>query len=151
MQLLIANLNRKSHHLPTIGNNINLATISSCGPCRISLFLLTLFVVFSTWLAWKAVKAWNIKVNWQIMVGSYLCVIAFLAVRINNILPLDFLFGSIEVETFRRMMNEYFLLFCAADCCGDFNRIKFRLYIIKIIHSIIKFKCFFKSYKILNR
>ncbi len=88
-----------------------LSVTSPCVPCRISLFLLTLFAVLSTWLAWKAVKQRNIKVHRQMMVRSYVCVLAFVAVRIDGILSLDFLFGAIEDRTLRRVVNEYFFSF----------------------------------------
>ncbi len=88
-----------------------LSLISPCVPCRISLFLLTVFTVLSTWFAWKAIKVRNIKVHRQMMVRSYICVLAFVAVRLDDILPLNFLFGSIEDRTFRRVVNEYFFSF----------------------------------------
>ena len=88
-----------------------LSFISFCHPCRISLFLLTVFAVLSTWFAWKAIKARNIKVHRQMMVRSYICVLAFVTVRIDGILPLDFLFGNIEDRTLRRVVNEYFFSF----------------------------------------
>jgi uncharacterized membrane protein len=88
-----------------------LSLISSCVPCRISLFLLTVFTVLSTWFAWKAIKSRNIKVHRQMMVRSYVCVMAFVAVRIDGIVPLDFLFGKIEDDSFRRVVNEYFFSF----------------------------------------
>jgi uncharacterized membrane protein YozB (DUF420 family) len=67
--------------------------------------------VLSTWFAWKAIKVRNIKVHRQMMVRSYICVLAFVAVRLDDILPLNFLFGSIEDRTFRRVVNEYFFSF----------------------------------------
>lgn len=88
-----------------------LSLVSSCVPCRISLFLLTTFTVLSTWLAWKAIKGRNIKIHRQMMVRSYVCVLAFVAVRIDDILPLNFLFGNITDGTFRRVVNEYFFSF----------------------------------------
>lgn len=88
-----------------------LSLTSHCIPCRISLFLLTVFVVLSTFFAWKAIKARNIKVHRQMMVRSYICVLGFVAVRVDNILPLDFLFGNISDPTFRRVVNEYFFSF----------------------------------------
>jgi hypothetical protein len=42
------------------------------------------------------------------MVRSYICVLAFVAVRIDDIFPLDFLFGDITDPTLRRVVNEYF-------------------------------------------
>jgi uncharacterized membrane protein len=88
-----------------------LSFTSSCIPCRISLFLLTLFAVLSTWLAWRAIKAKNIKTHRQMMVRSYICVLAFVAVRLDDVFSLNFLFGTIEDATFRRVVNEYFFSF----------------------------------------
>nr|WP_294905759.1 DUF2306 domain-containing protein [uncultured Lacibacter sp.] len=88
-----------------------LSMISTCVPCRISLFLLTLFAVISTWFAWKAIIAKNIKVHRQMMVRSYVCVLAFVAVRVDDIFSLDFLFGQISDPSFRRVVNEYFFSF----------------------------------------
>ncbi|MEJ8818134.1 DUF2306 domain-containing protein [Lacibacter sp. H407] len=88
-----------------------LSLISSCVPCRISLFLLTVFAVLSTWFAWRAIKTRNTKVHRQMMVRSYVCVIAFVAVRIDDMFSLNFLFGEINDSTFRRVVNEYFFSF----------------------------------------
>ena len=88
-----------------------LSLISTCVPCRISLFLLTFFAVLSTALAWRAILQRNIKVHRQMMVRSYVCVLAFVAVRIDDIYSLDFLFGPISDPTQRRVVNEYFFSF----------------------------------------
>ena len=88
-----------------------LSLISPCVPCRISLFLLTLFAVVSTFFAWKAIKAGNIKTHRQMMVRSYICVLAFVLVRVNDVFPLDFLFGKIGDPTFARVVQEYFWSF----------------------------------------
>jgi len=88
-----------------------LSLISTCVPCRLSLFLLTVFAVISTWFAWKAIKSRNIKVHRQMMVRSYICVLGFVAVRIDDVYALDFLFGNITDPTFRRVVNEYFFSF----------------------------------------
>ena len=88
-----------------------LSLISTCGPCRLSLFLLTLFAVVSSFFAWKAIKAGNIKTHRQMMVRSYVCVLAFVAVRIDDIFSLDFMFGAIENSLLRRVVNEYFFSF----------------------------------------
>lgn len=90
---------------------LRLSFISSCVPCRISLFLLAVFALLSTGLAWYAIKNYNLKSHQQFMIRSYVCVLAFIAVRIDGILPLDFLFGSIDDPTFRRTVNEYFFSF----------------------------------------
>lgn len=88
-----------------------LSFISTCVPCRISLFLLTVFAVLSTALAWRAILVRNTKVHRQMMVRSYICVLAFVAVRIDDVYALDFLFGPITDPTFRRVVNEYFFSF----------------------------------------
>jgi uncharacterized membrane protein len=88
-----------------------LSLISTCVPCRLSLFLLTVFAVLSTWFAWRAIKSRNIKVHRQMMVRSYICVIAFVAVRIDDVFALDFLFGSFKDPLLRRVVNEYFFSF----------------------------------------
>ena len=88
-----------------------LSLISSCVPCRISLFLLTVFAVLSTWFAWRAIKVRNTKVHRQMMVRSYVCVLAFVFVRVDDVFSLDFLFGNIADPGFRRVVNEYFFSF----------------------------------------
>jgi len=90
---------------------LRLSLVSYCIPCRISLFLLTIFTVLSTWFAWKAIKVRNLKVHRQMMVRSYVCVLAFVAVRLDDIVSLNFLFGNIEDPIFRRTVNEYFFSF----------------------------------------
>ncbi|RXK62838.1 DUF2306 domain-containing protein [Lacibacter luteus] len=88
-----------------------LSLISSCVPCRISLFLLTLFVVVSTWFAWRAIKAGNTKVHRQMMIRSYICVLAFVMVRFNDLFSLDFLFGKVADPLYSRVVQEYFWSF----------------------------------------
>lgn len=88
-----------------------LSLVSPCVPCRISLFLLTVFAVLATFFAWKAIKKRNLKVHRQMMVRSYVCVLAFVAVRVDEVFPLDFLFGQISDGMFRRVVNEYFFSF----------------------------------------
>ncbi len=88
-----------------------LSLVSPCVPCRVSLFLLTVFAVLTTAFAWLAIKRRNIKVHRQMMVRSYVCVLAFVLVRIGGILPLDFLFGTVEDPLFARVIQEYFWSF----------------------------------------
>jgi uncharacterized membrane protein len=90
---------------------LRLSLISTCVPCRVSLFILSVLVLLSTFLAWKAIKNGNIKIHRQMMVRSYVCVMAFVAVRIDGIIPLDFLFGDIQDGNTRRIVNEYFFSF----------------------------------------
>ena len=90
---------------------LRLSLISRCVPCRISLFILAALVLVTTAFAWKAVKIRNIKAHRQFMVRSYICVLAFVAVRIDDVFPLNLLFGSFEDPTLRRVVNEYFFSF----------------------------------------
>ncbi len=90
---------------------LRLSLISYCVPCRASLFILSILVLLSTGFAYKAIKTKNIKVHRQFMIRSYVCVLSFVAVRIDDIFPLTFLFGQIEDPLFRRTANEYFFSF----------------------------------------
>lgn len=90
---------------------LRLSVISYCVPCRLSLFILTLLALLSTWFAWKTIKAKNIKAHRQFMIRSYICVLAFVMVRVDNVLPLNFMFGQIEDPIFNRTVNEYFFSF----------------------------------------
>ncbi|WP_442902317.1 DUF2306 domain-containing protein [Flavihumibacter sp.] len=90
---------------------LRISLISTCLPCRISLFLLSVFMLLSSGLAWLSVKQRNIKAHKQFMVRSYVCALAFVTVRIDGILPLDFLFSNISDPIFRRTVNEYFFSF----------------------------------------
>ncbi len=90
---------------------LRISLISTCLPCRVSLFLLAVFMIFSSGLAWLTIKRHNIKAHKQFMVRSYVCALAFVTVRIDGIFPLDFLFSNIEDPTFRRTVNEYFFSF----------------------------------------
>jgi uncharacterized membrane protein len=95
---------------------IRLSLISSCEPCRVSLFILAILVLFTTFSAWWCIKNKNIKAHQQFMVRSYICILSFIAVRIGGIIPLDFLFGHIEDPTFGRTVNEYFFSFVPVIC-----------------------------------
>lgn len=90
---------------------LGISLLSSCLPCRISLFLLASFMLLSSGLAWITIKQHNIKAHKQFMIRSYVCALAFVTVRIDGIFPLDFLFSNIEDPTFRRTVNEYFFSF----------------------------------------
>ncbi|MBL0743548.1 DUF2306 domain-containing protein [Chryseolinea lacunae] len=90
---------------------LRLSLLSFCEPCRVSLFILAVLVLISTAFAWKAIKAHNLKAHRQFMTRSYICVLSFVAVRIDDILSLDFFFGTLEDPMFRRTVNEYFFSF----------------------------------------
>ena len=90
---------------------LRLSIISYCEPCRVSLFILGVLVLVTTFSAWTFAKNRNIKVHRQFMVRSYICILSFVAVRIGTIIPMDFLFGPIEDPIFNRTVNEYFFSF----------------------------------------
>lgn len=90
---------------------LRLSLISSCAPCRVSLFILAVLVIVTTFSAWWSVKNKNVTAHRQFMVRSYICVFSFVAVRIGGLFPLDFLFGQFEDPTFDRTVNEYFFSF----------------------------------------
>lgn len=90
---------------------LRLSIISSCQPCRVSLFTLATLALLATAFAWKSIKAKNIKAHQQFMIRSFICIFSFVAVRIDDVFPLDFFFGAIEDSTFRRVVNEYFFSF----------------------------------------
>lgn len=90
---------------------LRLSLISYCVPCRISLFILTLLALLSTWFAWRTIKAKNVKAHRQFMIRSYICVLAFVMVRLDNVVPLGFMFGQIGDPIFNRTVNEYFFSF----------------------------------------
>jgi uncharacterized membrane protein len=95
---------------------LRLSLISSCVSCRVSLLILAILVLFTTFSAWWTVKNKNLKAHQQFMVRSYICVLSFVAVRIGGIIPMDFLFGQIEDPTFSRTVNEYFFSFVPLIC-----------------------------------
>ncbi len=90
---------------------LRLSLVSSCEPCRVSLFILAFLVIGTTFSAWWSVKNKNVIAHRQFMVRSYICVFSFVAVRIGGLFPLDFLFGKIDDPTFDRTINEYFFSF----------------------------------------
>ncbi len=95
---------------------LRLSLISTCVSCRISLLILAILVLFTTFAAWWTVKNNNIKAHQQFMVRSYICVLSFVAVRIGGVIPLDFLFGQLDDPTFSRTVNEYFFSFVPLIC-----------------------------------
>jgi uncharacterized membrane protein len=90
---------------------LRLSLVSSCVSCRISLLLLAIFTIGATSFAWITIKNKNVLAHQQFMVRSYVCVLAFVAVRIDGIYSLSFLFGTIEDPIFNRTVNEYFFSF----------------------------------------
>mgnify|MGYP006205787201 CR=1 FL=1 len=95
-----------------------LSLISSCVPCRISLFLLTVFAVLSTWFAWRAIKTRNTKVHRQMMVRSYVC--DCFCCSSNQWCGLSQLFIWWNNRFHFQKSSEWIFLFvCAIDHCWD--------------------------------
>ncbi len=90
---------------------LRLSVVSVCVPCRVSLLFLAVAVLFTTGAAWYTIRHKNIKAHRQFMVRSYVTVLSFVAVRIDGLVSLSFLFGTIPDATFNRTVNEYFFSF----------------------------------------
>lgn len=72
-----------------------LALSFNCVGCRYSLIPLSILFFLTTSLAWYAIKQKNIVAHKQFMVRSYVCALAFVFVRLYQVLPLDFIFQPI--------------------------------------------------------
>lgn len=92
-------------------SSLRLSLINDCVGCRYSLFILSVLFLLSTYLAWYAIKQRNITAHKQFMVRSYVCALAFVFVRLNQIIPLNFLFDAIEDPAIRRTVNEWMFSF----------------------------------------
>jgi uncharacterized membrane protein len=90
---------------------LRLSMVSTCAPCRISLFITAILLLFTTGAAWFTIKQRNVKAHRQFMVRSYVLILAFVLVRIDGIYSLQFMFGEIKDGTFNRVVNEYFFSF----------------------------------------
>ncbi len=99
-----------------VGSAIRTVFFSACRPCQLSLFVTTVLLLITTLTAWFAIKQGNVKQHRQFMVRSYVLILAFILVRINGAMSLDFLFGQIEDPLFRRTVNEYFFSFFPPIC-----------------------------------
>jgi uncharacterized membrane protein len=90
---------------------LRLSVINDCVGCRYSLLLLSLFFLLTTSAAWYAIRKKNILVHQQFMVRSYTCALAFVFVRLYQIIPMDFLFGAIENPDTRAVVIEWIFSF----------------------------------------
>lgn len=91
--------------------SLRLSLINDCIGCRYSLFILSVLFLLSTSLAWYAIKQKNISAHKQFMTRSYICALAFVLVRLNQIIPMNFLFDVIEDTTIKRTVNEWIFSF----------------------------------------
>src|SRR5690349_13944807 len=51
---------------------LRLSLISTCHPCRVSLFILAVLALLATAFAWKSIKSKNIKAHQQFMIRSFI-------------------------------------------------------------------------------
>jgi uncharacterized membrane protein len=90
---------------------LRLSLVSLCAPCRVSLFVTAVLLLFATGAAWFTIKQRNVKAHRQFMIRSYVLILAFVLVRIDGKISLSFFFGEIQDPTFNRVVNEYFFSF----------------------------------------
>lgn len=91
--------------------SLRLSLINDCIGCRYPLFILSILFLLSTSLAWYAIKQKNISAHKQFMSRSYTCALAFVLVRLNQIIPMNFLFDVIEDTAIKRTVNEWIFSF----------------------------------------
>ncbi len=84
-----------------------LALIFDCIGCRYSLIPLSILLFITTALAWYAIRQKNITAHKQFMVRSYVCALAFVFVRLYQVLPLDFIFQPITDDTVYAVVIEW--------------------------------------------
>jgi len=72
-----------------------LALIFDCVGCRYSLIPLSILLFTTTSMAWCAIRQKNIIAHKQFMIRSYVCALAFVFVRLYQVLPLGFIFQPI--------------------------------------------------------
>jgi len=88
-----------------------LALVFDCVGCRFSLIPLSTLLFITTALAWYAIKQRNIIAHKQFMVRSYTCALAFVFVRLYQVIPMDSLFGIIEDQGVRVVVVEWMFSF----------------------------------------
>jgi uncharacterized membrane protein len=84
-----------------------LALIFDCTACRYSLIPLSVLLFLTTSLAWYAIKNRKIEAHRQFMVRSYACALAFVFVRLDRIIPMDFIFDPIADNEIIGIVNEW--------------------------------------------
>lgn len=84
-----------------------LALVFDCVGCRFSLIPLSLLLFTTTALAWYAIKQRKIMAHKQFMVRSYTCALAFVFVRLYQVIPMDFAFGVIDDRNVKGVVIEW--------------------------------------------
>ncbi len=88
-----------------------LALIFDCVGCRFSLVPLSVLLFITTAMAWYSIRKKNIIAHKQFMVRSYTCALAFVFVRLYQVIPMGFLFGIIEDTNVRSVVIEWLFSF----------------------------------------
>ncbi len=88
-----------------------LAFIYDCIGCRYSLVILSVLFLLSTSLAWYSITKRNIIAHRQFMIRSYTCALVFVFIRLQQIVPLDFLYEIIDDPAIKRTVNEWMFSF----------------------------------------
>jgi uncharacterized membrane protein len=91
---------------------IRLALIFDCVGCRYSLIPLSVLLFLTTSLAWYAILQKNITAHKQFMVRSYVCALAFVFVRLYQVLPIGFLFEPIADDNVLAVVMEWTFSIC---------------------------------------
>lgn len=86
---------------------LRLALIFSCVGCRFSLIPLSILLIFTTSLAWYTIKQKKIIAHKQFMVRSSTCALAFVFVRLYQVVPMDSVFGVIEDAAVKSVVIEW--------------------------------------------
>ncbi len=84
-----------------------LALIFDCVACRFSLIPLSFLLFLTTALAWYTIKQKNIVAHKQFMVRSYTCALAFVFVRLYQVIPLGFMFDVINEPNIQGIVTEW--------------------------------------------
>ena len=90
---------------------LRLSIIYDCIGCRYPLVLLSILFLLATSLALVSIRRKNIVAHRQFMIRSYTCALAFVFIRLYQILPLDFLYSSINNMEVQRTVNEWIFSF----------------------------------------
>lgn len=89
---------------------MKLSLISECHGCRYPLFGLSVLFLLTTSLAWYAVITKNMEAHRQFVVRSYACALAFVFVRLYQLIPMD-LYASLADPMLKRTVNEWIFSF----------------------------------------
>jgi uncharacterized membrane protein len=84
-----------------------LALVFNCVGCRYSLIPLSVLLFITTACAWYAIRNKNIVAHKQFMVRSYVCALAFVLVRLDRFLPIDFIFDPIVDDNVYGVVSEW--------------------------------------------